>query len=128
MDDENLSKTIVEQDRQIVSAGQLISFPSSIDRLRAKNLKAHSVDVRKDVELSFVIANARRPDTSPVNVTTLEPERGTEVQPLHAVADQVPVHQVSRMHDLERRVHVHGCAGEVVIFVDPDNIGIFKLF
>ena len=118
---------VIEEDRQVVPSGQLVALPGTVDRLGAEDLKADAVDVGEDVEHALVIADAGRPDAPAVDVPAFEPERRAEVQPVHAVADQFPVHQVLGMHDLHRRVHVHGGAGEVVVFADADDIRVLEL-
>ena len=121
------SAVVIKEDRQVVPSGQLVARPRTMNRLGAEDLEAHAVDVGEDIEHALVIADAGRPDTLAVDVPSFEPERRAQVQPIHAVAGEFPVHQILGMHDLNGRVHVHGGAGEVVVLAHTNNIGILEL-
>src|SRR5689334_23827255 len=71
-DDEDLSEIVIEEDRHIVPAGQLIVLPRTVNRFGAKHLEAGAIDVGKYVKDTFVIANAGRPDSTAVNVPAFE--------------------------------------------------------
>ena len=75
-----------------------------------------------------MIADARCPNALAVNVPTFESKRRSKVQSIHAVARELPVHQILGMHQLHGRVHVHRGAGQVVVAADADDIRILELF
>jgi hypothetical protein len=74
-----------------------------------------------------VVTEAWSPNASAVNVPFFEPERRAKVEAIYAVADKFPVHQMLGMHDLHRGVHVHGRAGQVIIFANPNYIRVLEL-
>ena len=126
-DDEDLAEVVIEEHRQVVPSGQLVALPRTLDRLGAEDLEARAVDVGEDVEHALVIADAGRPDAPAVDVPAFQAKGRAEVEPVDAVAGQFPVHQVLGMHDLHRRVHVHGGAGEVIVVADADDVGVLEL-
>jgi hypothetical protein len=62
-----------------------------------------------------------------MDVAVFQAEGRAEVEPVHAVAGEFPVHQVLGMHQLHGGVHVHGGAGEVVRVADADDVGVLEL-
>ena len=74
-DDEDLAEVVIEEDRQVVPAGQLVALPRTVDGLGAEDLQARAVDVGEDVEHAVVVADARRPDASAVDVSAFEADR-----------------------------------------------------
>ena len=65
---------VVEEDGQVVHAGELVARPGAVGGLGAEDLGAHAVDVGEDVERAIVVADAGRPDALAVDVAALETE------------------------------------------------------
>ena len=119
---------IVEQDGQVVHAGQLVACPGAVGGRRTENLRAHAVDIGENVKRAVMVADAGRPDALAVDRSAFEAEPGSEVQTIDAVAGQLPVHQVPGVHHDQSRVHVHRRAGQVVVLADADDVGVLELF
>ena len=126
--DEYLVEVVVEEDRKIMPSGQFVAGPRAVNRLGAKELQASAVDVGEDIKRAVVIANARCPDATAIDATAIFQTVGrAQVKPVRAVADEFPVHQVFRVHQLHGGIHVHGGAGEVVVLTDTDHVRVLEL-
>jgi hypothetical protein len=117
---------VVEENRQVMHARELVSCPGTVGGLGAENLAADSVDIGKDVEHAVVVADAWRPNAPAVYGPAFKAEGGAEVEAIHAIAGKFPVHKVLRVQDDKSGIHVHGGAGEIVIRTDANDVGILE--
>ncbi len=101
-------------------------FPRTADRFRAKDLQTGTIDVGEHVKRTVVITQARGPDAAAVNVAAFQPVGRSKVEPIRAVPNQLPIHEILGMHELNRGVHVHRGTGKVIIVADTDHVGVFE--
>ena len=109
-----------------MSSGQLIALPRSLDRWGTEDLKTRAIDIAENKEHAFVKADARSPDSPTVNVPAFQAIGWSQIEFVGAIAREFPIHQVLGMQDLDRRIHVHGGAGQIIVLADADDIRVFK--
>ena len=118
---------VIEEHRKVVPSGQLIALPRTINRLGAEDLEAGAVHVGENAEHPVVIADAGCPDAATIDIPSFKAIGLAKIKFVRAIADEIPVHQIRGMHDLNRRVHMHRGAREVKVMADADHIWVFKL-
>src|SRR5665213_249955 len=110
-----------------MSAWQLVLLPRAIDCFGAEDLKPGAIDIAEDIEHTVVITDTWSPDAFAINVPAFKTISRTKIEFARAIAGQFPVHQILGVQNFDRRHHVHGGPGEVIVITDTNWIRVFKL-
>ena len=118
---------IIEEHAQVVDvSAHVLMFPRSVYILGGVALQPLTVDVGIHIELSVGIADAGCPHPLSVNFFVVAQGEGivVEIEPVEAIRDVLPVHQVSRVQDNQAWHGVHGGSGEVVVVAHAQDVGV----
>ncbi len=101
-------------------------LPRTTNILRGIALQSLAIDIRKDIELSVGITDARSPDTLSIDLLMV-PQRESiipEVKTVKAITDILPVHQVFRMQDDQSRYCMHRRTSKIIVITHPQDIRV----
>ena len=119
----------IEQNAEVVYCTAHVDvLPRACCLLANEHLQTVTVDVREDVELPVMIANARCPDALSVCLfMVFEAELVAHVESRQAITGELPVHQVARVQHHKPRQTVHGGACKVIVVAHTYDVRVGKL-
>src|SRR5574344_43831 len=88
-----------------------------------------AIDIRKDIELSIMVADTWCPDSLAIDAFSLIQIklRNIIIKPVKAIRTEFPIHQIGGMKDDNTRHTMHRCTYKIIILTDTDDIRISEL-